>query len=77
VDGVFAEDPVKNPKAERYTALTYEEVLEQRLGVMDLNAILLCKDHNLPLRVFNMNKQNALQRIVLGDDVGTLIKDGE
>lgn len=77
VDGVFASDPIKNPKAKRYTELTYNEVLEQRLGVMDLNAILLCKDHNLPLRVFNMNKQNALQHIVQGDDVGTLIKDGE
>ena len=77
VDGVFASDPIKNPKAERYTSLTYDQVLEQRLGVMDLNAILLCKDHALPLRVFNMNKQNALQRIVMGEDVGTLIKDGE
>lgn len=77
VDGVFSSDPIKNPKAERYSSLTYDQVLEQRLGVMDLNAILLCKDHHLPLRVFNMNKSHALQRIVLGDDVGTLIKDGE
>lgn len=77
VDGVFAADPIKNPKAERYSQLTYDQVLEQRLGVMDLNSILLCRDHNLPLRVFNMNKQNALLRIVLGDDVGTLIKDGD
>lgn len=77
VDGVFAADPIKNPKAQRYTELTYDEVLEQRLGVMDLNAILLCREHKLPLRVFNMNKQDALQRIVLGEDVGTLIKSGE
>lgn len=77
VDGVFAADPVKNPKAERYLSLTYDEILEQRLGVMDLNAILLCRDHGLPLRVFNMNKQGALQRIVLGDDVGTVVKSGE
>jgi len=77
VDGVFAADPIKNPKAERYLQLTYDQVLEQRLGVMDLNSILLCRDHNLPLRVFNMNKQNALQQIVLGENVGTLIKDGE
>lgn len=77
VDGVFASDPIKNPKAERYTELTYDAVLEQRLGVMDLNAILLCKDHHLPLRVFNMNKQGALQKIVQGEDVGTLIKGGE
>lgn len=77
VDGVFASDPIKNPKAERYTQLTYDEVLEQRLGVMDLNAILLCKNHNLPLRVFNMNKSDALLRIIRGEDVGTLIKEGE
>ena len=76
VDGVFAADPIKNPKAQRYTSLSYDEILEQRLGVMDLNAILLCRDNALPLRVFNMNKQDALQRIVLGDDVGTLIKNG-
>lgn len=77
VDGVYASDPIKNPKAERYTALTYAKVIEQRLGVMDLNAILLCQEHQLPLRVFNMNKQDALQRIVLGEEVGTLIQDGE
>jgi uridylate kinase len=77
VDGVFSADPIKNPKAQRYTTLTYDQVLEQRLGVMDLNSILLCRDHALPLRVFNMSKQGALQRIVLGEDVGTLIKGGE
>jgi len=77
VDGVFAADPVKNPKAQRYDKLSYDEVLEQRLGIMDLNAILLCRDHALPLRVFNMSKQGALQRIVVGEDVGTLIHAGE
>jgi uridylate kinase len=77
VDGVFAADPIKNPKAQRYVSLTYDEVLEQRLGVMDLNAILLCRDNALPLRVFNMNTIDALRRIVMGEDVGTLIKSGE
>jgi uridylate kinase len=77
VDGVFAADPIKNPKAERYELLTYDEVLEQRLGVMDLNAILLCREHSLPIRVFNMSKQGALQRIVTGENVGTLIQSGE
>lgn len=76
VDGVFAADPIKNPKAKLYSSLTYDEVLEQRLGVMDLNAILLCRDNKIPLRVFNMNKQNALLRIVLGEDVGTLVENG-
>jgi uridylate kinase len=77
VDGVFAADPIKNPKAERYESLSYDEVIEQRLGVMDLNAIILCRDNALPLRVFNMNKQGALQRIVLGENVGTLVEAGE
>ena len=77
VDGVFAADPIKNPKAQRYSSLTYDEVLEQRLGVMDLNAILLCRDHGLPLRVFNMNKQDALYQIMCGEDVGTLVKSGD
>lgn len=73
VDGVFNEDPIKNPNAERFSKLSYDEVITRRLGVMDLTAILLCQDHELPLRVFNMNKQGALKRIVLGEDVGTLI----
>ncbi|HTM63559.1 MAG TPA: UMP kinase [Gammaproteobacteria bacterium] len=77
VEGVFDEDPIKNPKAERYTTLSYDEVITKRLGVMDLTAILLCQDHGLPLRVFNMNKQGALKRIVMGDDVGTLIQARE
>jgi uridylate kinase len=75
VEGVFDEDPIKNPNAERYQCLSYDEVIAKRLGVMDLTAILLCQDHNLPLRVFNMNKQGALKRILLGEDIGTLISD--
>lgn len=77
VEGVFNDDPIKNPTAERFQQLTYDEVIGKRLGVMDLTAILLCQDHNLPLRVFNMNKQGALKRIVLGEEVGTLIKAEE
>jgi len=77
VDGVYDHDPIKHPKAERYQQLHYDEVISKRLGVMDLTAILLCQDQNLPLRVFNMNKQGALRRITLGEDVGTLIHSGE
>lgn len=77
VEGVFTDDPIKNPKAQRYPKLSYEEVIKKRLGIMDLTAILLCQEHNLPLRVFNMNKAGALRRIILGEDVGTLIYDGE
>jgi uridylate kinase len=74
VDGVFDEDPIKNPKAERFLELSYDDVISRRLGVMDLTAILLCQDHHVPLRVFNMNKPGALKRIMLGEDIGTLIK---
>lgn len=74
VDGVFSADPIKNPKAERYTELSYEAVFTQRLGVMDLNAILLCQDHGLPVRVFNMTKKDALLRTLLGEPVGTLVQ---
>lgn len=77
VDGVFDKDPIKNPTAERYHQLHYDEVIVKRLGVMDLTAILLCQDQDLPLRVFNMNKQGALRGIMLGEDIGTLIHSGE
>jgi uridylate kinase len=77
VDGVYDNDPIKHPEAERYQQLNYDEVISKRLGVMDLTAILLCQDQGLPLRVFNMNKQGALRRIMLGEDVGTLIHSGE
>jgi len=77
VEGVFNDDPIKNPKAERYLTLSYDEVISKRLGVMDLTAILLCQDHGLPLRVFNMNRQGALRRIMLGEDIGTMIKAAE
>lgn len=77
VEGVFDDDPIKNPTAEQYQQLSYEEVISKRLGVMDLTAILLCQDHDLPLRVFNMNKPGALKRIMLGENIGTLIKKSE
>ncbi len=75
VEGVFEADPIKNPEAQRYQCLSYEDVISKRLGVMDLTAILLCQDHDLPLRVFNMNKPGALKRIMLGDDIGTIISN--
>lgn len=77
VEGVYTDDPIKNPKAERYERLSYEEVITKRLGVMDLTAILMCQDHNLPLRVFNMNREGALKKIMLGEDIGTLIRGPE
>jgi uridylate kinase len=73
VDGVYDADPVTNPGARRYDRLTYDQVLDQRLGVMDQTAIVLCRDHRLPLRVMNLNESGALVRIARGEDVGTLV----
>ena len=73
VDGVYSEDPVKNPEAELYTELDYNDVLEKELKVMDLAAFTLARDHNLPIRVFNMNKPGALRRVIMGEQEGTLI----
>ncbi len=77
VDGVYSADPKKDPTATRYSKLTYDEVLQRQLGVMDLTAIVLCRDHNLPLRVFDMNKSGALMRILRGEDEGTLVERGD
>jgi uridylate kinase len=74
VDGVYSADPMKDPTAERYTTLTYDEVLARNLGVMDATAIALCRDQSMPVRVFNMNKEGALMRIILGEDEGTLVE---
>ena len=74
VDGVYSADPMKEPDAVKYDYLTYDEVLDKKLEVMDLTAICLCRDHDLPVRVFEMEKQGALLNIVRGGDDGTLIK---
>ena len=74
VDGVYSADPVKDPTAERYTRLTYDEVLEKKLAVMDATAIVLCRDYKMPLRILNINKPGALMRAVRGADEGTLVE---
>lgn len=74
VDGVYTDDPVKNPDATKYDVLSFDDVLSQQLGVMDLTAICLCKDHDLPVRVFQMDKPGALLSIVVGGNEGTLIE---
>ncbi|MEM9253960.1 MAG: UMP kinase [Pseudomonadota bacterium] len=74
VDGVYSADPMKVADAKRYARLTYDEVLDKKLEVMDLTAICLCRDHNMPVRVFAMEKGGALLNIVRGGDEGTLIE---
>lgn len=74
VDGVYNADPMKDPNAERFESLSYDQVLDLKLGVMDLTAICLIRDHKMPLRVFNMNKPGALLNAVVGSAEGTLIE---
>jgi len=74
VDGVYSADPVKQPDALHFPRLTYDEVLERRLMVMDATAVILCRDHDMPLRVFNINNKGALKRVMLGEQVGTLVE---
>ncbi len=73
VDGVYTEDPMKNPHATRYEKLTYDQVLRDKLNVMDATAIVMCRDNNIPLRVFNMFNPGDLKRIALGENVGTSV----
>lgn len=73
VDGVYDKDPMLHKDAVRYARLSYDEILERRLAVMDATAIALCRDQNMPLRIFNLNKQGSLVRIVAGEDEGTLV----
>lgn len=75
VDGVYTADPMKDPSATRYSSLSYDKVLADKLSVMDSTAICLCQDHNMPVRVFKMDKSGALLRIVVGEDEGTLIEE--
>jgi uridylate kinase len=73
VNGVYSDDPTKNPAATRYEKLGFDRVLDDRLAVMDATAIVLCRDNRLPLRVFNMNNAGDLLRVVCGENVGTLV----
>ncbi len=73
VDGVYDSDPMKNPDAKRYTTLTYDDVLHNNLAVMDATAIVLCKEQNMPLRIFNLNNPGDLVRAVLDKEIGTSV----
>jgi uridylate kinase len=77
VDGVYTADPMKDPTATRYSHITFQDVYEQKLNVMDLTAFTLCQENNLPIIVFDMNKPGNLYRLVTGEgEVGTLISNG-
>ena len=74
VDGVYSADPVTNPDAIKFDTLSYDDVIEKKLGVMDLTAICLSRDHKIPIKVFNMSKPGALLDNVMGRADGTLIE---
>lgn len=73
VDGVYTADPKKDPAATRYATLTFDEAIRGNLQVLDATAFALCRDQNLPIKVFSIFKPGALKRVVLGEDEGTLV----
>ncbi len=77
VDGVYSADPVDNPDAVRYDELSYDDVLRQKLKVMDLTAITLCRENHLPVHVFDMGVPGNLGRVIRGEPVGTRIIEGK
>lgn len=75
VDGVYTADPKKDSSAARYERLSYDKVLADKLNVMDATAVVMCRDNNLPIRVFDLNIPGALARVARGEAVGTLVSD--
>ena len=73
VDGIYSSDPEKNDDAKKYDTISFEEVFNKKLNVMDMTAFTLCKENKLPIKVFNMNKQGNLSKVCNGENVGTLV----
>ena len=74
VDGIYTSDPEKDPTATKYEKISFEEVYSKGLEVMDMTAFTLCKENNLPIIVFDMNKTGNLQKLINGDKIGTLVE---
>jgi uridylate kinase len=74
VDGVYDTDPVRNPDAVRYEKLSYDEAIARKLGVMDATALVLCRDQGMPVRVFDLHKSGNLEKVVAGENIGTLVE---
>lgn len=74
VDGIYDADPEKNPNAKKYDKLTFDEVYEKNLKIMDLTAFTLCRENNMPIVVFDMNKKGNLEAVLKGDKIGTIVK---
>lgn len=75
VDGVYSADPEKDPSAEKFTRISFEEVLEKRLKVMDSTAFTMCRDNNMPIIVFDMNQPGNLLKLVRGESAGTIVSN--
>ena len=75
VDGIYTADPVKDPSATKFDKLTFDEVIQQQLEVMDLTAFALAREHHMPIRVFSMNKEGAFDKAALGHNEGTVVSD--
>ncbi len=73
VDGIYTADPEKDPSAQRYEQVGYDEVIERKLKVMDTNAIVLCRDQSMPIRIINLTRPGQLQRLLEGESIGTLV----
>lgn len=76
VDGVYDCDPKKNPNAKKFTTLSYDDVLQRELAVMDATAIVLCKEQKMPLRIFNLNNKGDLCQVILDNSIGTSVTPG-
>lgn len=74
VDGVYDTDPIGNPNAKRYTSITFDEVIEQQLKVMDATAVTLCRENNLPIVVFKLLEEGNLRRVVYGEKIGSIVE---
>ena len=75
VDGIYTADPVKDPSATKFDKLTFDEVIQKQLEVMDLTAFALAREHHMPIRVFSMNKEGAFDKAALGHNEGTVVSD--
>lgn len=73
VNGVYSADPMKDPGASQYSQVSYDRVIGDKLGALDTTAVVMCRDNDLPIRVFNLNNEGDLIRLVQGDEVGTLV----
>ena len=73
VDGIYSADPLEDPKAERYRTLSYLDVLNRGLHVMDSTAITMCMDNNLPIIVFDLFQEGNVEKVVFGEEIGTLV----